>query len=136
MHRLSATCGMLCLSFGSAPALAASGDSGALGVSAIVPQACEVQAGEFVQSENGSVSGSVLEFCNADIAYQVSASYRALGETEEVSITYGTVTEDLDHSGMALLAHRFGQRFEFVPVKIDAREISSPIAVAFNLSAV
>ncbi|MXO63441.1 hypothetical protein [Qipengyuania oceanensis] len=116
--------------------MAADDATASAGISATVPVVCDISADTFVLSASGSTSGSVREFCNSDTGFHVSAAYRTLDQRESVSVRYGEQMVELDRSGTALIAFRFGQRLAQVPVTIQARELATPIAVAFSLTAV
>lgn len=118
------------------PAVASSDATGSVGVTAFVPEVCDISADDFSMDATGIVTGSVQEFCNTSTGFQVLASHRPLADSEIAAVQYGANTTLLDGSGLAVVAFRSGQRLATVPVSIDARNISSPLAVAFSLSAV
>lgn len=118
------------------PALASPQSSGGMRITANVPEVCNIAADDFVLNESGRVTGTVQEFCNSSTGYQIFASHRPLDISEMATVRYGTQTTALDFSGMSSVAFRSGQRFEFVPVEINAQDLDAPLAVAFTLSPV
>jgi hypothetical protein len=120
----------------STPALAAAGATGGAQITAHVPAVCDISAQDFVLTESGLVSGLVQEFCNTNTGYQVFASHRPLSFSETATVRYGSQITSLDATGLASVAFRSGQRFEYVPVEIDAKDLITPLAVAFTLSAI
>lgn len=136
MHCVLKTAAIAALCMGSAPAWASADASGGTPVSAIVPAVCDLSADSFVLTSDGTMSGSVQEFCNASTGYQVLAMHRPLNASERASVRYGPRVTNLDASGTVAVAFRGGQRLETVPVEIDARGLSAPLSVAFTLFAV
>ena len=107
-----------------------------MGVTAFVPEVCDLSADDFTFASDGVLTGSVLEFCNSGAGFQVMAMHRPLDSNEQATVRYGSDISLLDGSGYVAVALRSGQRFENVPVSIDARNITRPLSVAFSLSAV
>lgn len=116
--------------------LAAKDASEAVGIRLVVPEACNVSAEQFSISEDGTVTGSVQEYCNTSTAFQIVASYRPLLGTERARLRYGSGETELDSSGMAFVANRFGQRLDRVAVSIEAQELVQPLALAFSVMAI
>ena len=120
----------------STPAMAAVGASGSAEITAHVPAVCDISAQDFILNESGLVSGFVQEFCNTSTGYQVFASHRPLSFSETATVRYGSQITSLDSTGLSAVAFRSGQRLEYVPVEIDAKDLETPLAVAFTPSAV
>ena len=127
--------GIAALAFSSS-AMAADDAVGSAGVTATVPAVCDITADDFILTDNGSITGSVFEFCNTDSGFQITAAYRALNAREAVTVRYGGEATALNSSGSAVVAFRWGQRLAQVPVVIEARDLGGPVAVAFSLAAV
>ena len=119
------------------PAHAADDTAGSFGVSARVPESCDIQAGNFqAQSGTGLVAGQVTEACNHNRGFQILASHRSLTDQERVDVDYGGVLAQLERSGLSPIAFRAGPRFKAVSVKIEAHNLTETLQVSFSLTAV
>lgn len=116
--------------------LAAKEASEAVGIRLVVPEVCSVSTETFSISEDGSITGSVQEYCNTSTAFQIVASHRPLNGTERTSVRYGQRETQLSANGMTFVANRFGQRLARVAVSIEADELVQPLAVAFSVMAI
>lgn len=120
----------------SSTAMAADEAVGSAGVTATVPAVCDITADDFILTDSGSITGSVFEYCNTDTGFQITAAYRALNALEAVTVRYDGNATALNGNGSTVVAFRWGQRLAQVPVVIEARDLGSPVAVAFSLAAV
>ncbi len=136
MRLIIATLATAAASAAPVSSLAATEASEAVGIRLVVPEVCNVSAQQFSISEDGIVTGSVYEYCNTSTAFQIVASHRPLSETERASVRYGSGKTQLNVSGMAFVANRFGQRLERVAVSIEAKELVKPLAIAFSVVAI
>ncbi|WP_379922882.1 hypothetical protein [Erythrobacter sp. R86502] len=119
-----------------AGSLAAREASGSATISLIVPEVCNVSAGQFILTEVGLVVGSVQEFCNTSTGFQIVANHRPLERSEQAVVRYGGIATVLDSTGMAKVANRSGQRFQNVPVAISASALNTPLSIAFSVVAI
>lgn len=116
--------------------LSAKEASGSAVITAHVPAVCEIATDNFVATDDGTVTGSVLEYCNTSTSYQIIATHRPLASSETAEIRYGQERTFLRQTGLTAVAMRFGQRFERVGVEIQTQELAEPLAVSFSVTAV
>lgn len=115
--------------------VAAKDASASTSIRLVVPEICNVNAQAFTIAETGEIVGSVQEYCNTSTGYQIAVSHRPLAFSEQALLQYAGQTTRLNNSGFSIVASRSGQRFERVAVKVDARQLSQPLALAFSVVA-
>ncbi|MEO0591106.1 MAG: hypothetical protein AAFZ11_11175 [Pseudomonadota bacterium] len=127
---------MVSLATVASPSAAETRSSAGARINGWVPEICRLSAGSFTVQTDGTVRGSVQEICNTNSAFQIVATHRSLGASEEATVRYAQAQASLSESGLTQVAVRRGQSVATVPIVIDARNINAPIAIAFTLSLV
>lgn len=130
---------LFCLAALALPATARAGgtDTGGTGITATVPEICNIDASAItVDADDGSAAGTVLEMCNSGRGFRVVASHRALAEGEDVRVFYADEATRLDPSGMSDVAHRSGPTFGHVPVSIESSGLVQDLAISLGLAVI
>lgn len=104
-------------------------------ISLIVPEFCQIESSVVaVDTDNMSVSGTVLEMCNSGRGFRIIATHRSLVAGEKVQIKYGGEIRQLDSSGVSNVAHRYGPIARDVPVEIEANGLVQGLSVSLGLA--
>lgn len=121
----------------STAAHANSDNSGGFALSAFVPEVCQIESSIIaVDVLDQTAHGTVFEMCNSGRGFRVIASYRTLGEGEEVEFDYGGDVRELDSSGMSDLAQHGGPVVRNVPVTIRASGLAQNLAISLGIAAI
>lgn len=111
--------------------------SGGVSISLEIPEVCHIEAPELVvDADQATATGSVLEVCNSGRGFRVLASHRTLANGENVELTYGDQTRQLDASGVSDLANRQGPTLEQVPLELKTEGLAKPLVISFGLAAI
>lgn len=130
---------LLCFAVFTLPAAARAegAGTGSVGISATVPEICQIDASSLVLGEGDvAVSGAVSEMCNSGRAFRVMASHRSLQPGESVEITYAGEVTRLDASGSSAIAHRSGPVARQVPVSVRSDGLVEALAISIGLMAI
>lgn len=126
-----------CLAAAAMPAAAHADDSPSrgFGISATVPEVCEIDASTFVvDPESGLTHGSVFEMCNSGGGFRVDAIHRELVDGENVQISYAGEARQLDPSGTSAVAYRGGPILGNVPVAISSTGLAQALAISLSVT--
>jgi hypothetical protein len=127
--------GLVLLAVWSGAAHAEGTASGGLGISASVPEVCELSTtSAALDHPAGATTLLVQEMCNSARGFQVVASHRPLSEEELVQLDYAGQANLLSPSGFSELAVRSGPRFEQVPVQIQSAGLRSGLVISLGLT--
>ncbi|GAB5454726.1 MAG: hypothetical protein Hens2KO_09550 [Henriciella sp.] len=119
------------------PTSAHSQEDGGFAISMDVPVVCNLDAETFsIEQSQNSVTGTVREFCNSAIGFQIVAGHRPLSSNERVEVEYDGTASDLDGSGFSIISFRSGARAESVPVTIRTENVSEALSVSFAITAI
>ena len=111
--------------------------SAGFAISANVPEVCQLESSVLpVDVLNQTARGTVFEMCNSSRGFRVIASYRPLGDGEEVEFDYGGDIQELDSSGMSDVAQRGGPSVRNVPVAIRANGLAQNLAISLGIAAI
>lgn len=112
-------------------------EDGGFAITMDVPVVCDLDANTFsLDRSRNMVTGTVREFCNSAIGFQVMAGHRPLQNNERVEVSYDGYASSLDASGVSIVSFRSGARSESVPVTIRTENVTEQISVSFAITAI
>lgn len=120
-----------------ATAYAEHAPSTGFGISATVPEVCQMNASDvLIDRQSTMVTTSVFEMCNSSGAYRVTATYRTLADMEAVSITYDGRLTPLRRDGASDIALRAGPFVGRREVRFNIARLDEQLSVSFGMTAV
>lgn len=118
-------------------ALAQDVASRGLGISATVPEVCEIRGSVLgLTSPNTRISAQIFEMCNGAGTFRIIASHRGLETGEKVLIDYDGQKSELQAAGISDVAVRSGPFVGSRTVAINGESLARPISISLGLTPV
>lgn len=135
MKRVVVFTGLVALASFAPSARAEDAANGSFGMSAYVPEYCEISASPLLVSQgDGILTGSVLETCNTAQGYSVVASHRVLASNERIAFSYGGIESQLQSHGWTEVATRAGARYGMRQISVRHSSLASPLAIVLTVT--